>query len=111
MAAKRQPTGDLFSTRWVHVAEEDTADGAVYRPDDEHVPLSRKPRDWLELRKDGSARIFLPGPDDRPVEQRTTWQEAGQLRRTRGAGGADAELQIVDRSPGRLVVKHRSGKT
>ena len=102
MTAKR---GDLFSTRWVHVSEEDTAEGAVYRPDDEHVPLSRKPRDWLELHEDGSATIFVPGPDDRPVEQPTTWQDAAEAKRTRGS--KPAELEIIDRSPKRIVVKRQ----
>jgi hypothetical protein len=102
MTAKRN---DLFSTRWVHVSEEDTADGAVYRPDDEHVPLSRKPREWLELHEDGSGTIFVPGPDDRPVEQPTTWQDAAGTQRTRG--GKPAELEIVDRSPRRIVVRRQ----
>ena len=105
MTAKRR-SGDLFSTRWVHVFEEDTPEGAVYRPDDEHVPLSRKPRGWLEFHEDGSATIFTPGPDDRPVERPTTWQDAGQARRTRAAN--PAELEIVDRSPSRVVVKRQA---
>jgi hypothetical protein len=104
MTSKRAPADPLFTTRWVHVAEEDTAEGAVYRPDDDRVPLSRRPRDWLELRKDGSAKLFVPGPDDRPVEQPGTWQKAGESRRTRGASSG-ANLEIVDRSPSRLVVK------
>ena len=33
MAAKKEPPNDrLFATRWVHVFEEDTADGAVIDP-------------------------------------------------------------------------------
>ena len=104
MSGKRSQSDPLFATRWVHVAEEDTAEGAVYRPDDDRVPLSRRPRELLELRKDGSAKLFVPGPDDRPVEQQATWQEAGEPRRTRGARFG-ANLEIVDRSPSRLVVK------
>ena len=100
MTAKRR-TGELFSTRWVHVFEEDTSEGAVYRPDDEKVPLSRKPRGWLEFHEDGSAT----GPDDRPVERATTGQDAGHPRRTRDAN--PAELEIVDRSPSRVVVKRQ----
>ena len=103
MAAKRSAPDQLFTTRWVHIAEEDTAEGAVDRPDDDRVPLSRRPRDWLELRPDGSATHFVPGPDDRPVEQPTTWQESGTSRKTRS--GTAADLRIVDRSPSRLVVK------
>jgi hypothetical protein len=104
MAGKRSAPDELFATLWVHIAEEDTAEGAVYRPDDDRVPLSRKPRDWLELRPDGSATLFVPGPDDRPVERRTTWQEGGASGRTRGG---KADLEIVDRSPSRIVVRKR----
>ncbi len=102
--ADKPPPDHLFTTRWVHIAEEDTADGAVYRPDDEHVPLSRKPRNWLEFRKDGSAKLFAPGPDDRPVEQATTWRDAGAAQR-RDATPAASELEIVEQSPSRLVIR------
>jgi hypothetical protein len=102
MAGKRSEPDQLFANRWVHIAEQDTAEGAVYVPDDDRVPLSRKPRDWLELRADGSATLFVPGPDDRPVERQATWQEAGGSQRTRGGS---ADLEIVDRSASRLVVK------
>ena len=93
----------LFSTRWVHVAEEDTGEGAVYRPDDDTIPLSRVPRHWLELRADGSARLYAPGPDDRPVERPGTWVEEG----TDASARADADVTIVDKAPDRLVVKLR----
>ncbi|HYN06960.1 MAG TPA: hypothetical protein VES67_06195 [Vicinamibacterales bacterium] len=107
MTAKRAPKDKLFETRWVHVSEQDTPDGAVFRPDDEHVPLSRKPRDWLEVHEDGSATLYTPGPDDRPVERRATWQDVGGGSGTR-RGGGEADVQIVERSPLRLVVKLRT---
>jgi hypothetical protein len=95
----------LFTTRWVHVAEEDTGAGAVYRPDDENIPLSRKPRDWLELHEDGSAELYVPGPDDRPVARSVTWSD-------RSSGGAarqpDADVTILEKSPSRLLVKLRN---
>lgn len=103
MAAKRGHDDRLFTTRWVHVAEEDTGDGAVYRPDDDNIPLSRIPRHWLELREDGSARVFVPGPDDRPVEQPATWKDAGAPSPSRSRKGP--EVTIVHRAPARLVVK------
>jgi len=105
MAAKRGRDDRLFTTRWVHVAEEDTDEGAVYRPDDDDIPLSRIPRHWLELHEDGSARVFAPGPDDRPVEQPATWTEAGAPSKSRSRKGP--EVTIVDRAPARLVVKLR----
>jgi hypothetical protein len=79
-------SGDqLFATRWVHVFEEDTADGDVYRPEDGDIPLSRRPRERIEFAPDGSARVFEGGPDDRLVARQ-------------------AAVRIIDRSPDRLVV-------
>ena len=109
MTAKRAKRDDLVGTRWVHVSEQDTADGAVFLPDDEHVPLSRKPRDWLELHADGVATLYAPGPDDRPVERRATWQDVGVGSATR-RGDDEADVQILNRSPSRLLVKLRSSR-
>jgi hypothetical protein len=96
----------LFATRWVHVFEEDTAQGAVYRPEDGDIPLSRRPRERLELARDGSAKVFTPGPDDRHVAQPATWREDGGAVVIRTHDGG--ERRIVDRSPGRIVVEvHR----
>jgi hypothetical protein len=80
-----QPGDRLAATRWVHVFEEDTADGAVYRPEDADIPLSRRPREQIEFSPDGSARVFEGGPDDRLVARR-------------------AAVRIIEQSPDRLVV-------
>jgi hypothetical protein len=99
-------SGDrLFTTRWVHVFEEDTADGAVYRPEEGDIPLSRRPRERLELGRDGSARLFTGGPDDRMVEHPATWRDHDSPPATRETEGAD--VRIVRRAPDRLVVKIR----
>ena len=95
----------LFAEMWVHVFEEDTAQGAVYRPEDSDIPLSRRPRERLELAKDGSAKTFTAGPDDRPVAQPATWREEEGVVVIRKHDGA--ELRIVDRAPGRLVIQVR----
>jgi hypothetical protein len=89
---------------WVHRFEEDTEAGAVYRPDDSGIPLSRRPRERFALEPGGAARLFLPGPDDRFIEEAATWKDEadGLVIRSRGGG---AELRIVDRSATRLVVK------
>jgi len=94
----------LFATGWVHVFEEDTAEGAVFRPDSADIPLSRRPRERLELHPDGKASLFMQGPDDRYVAEPATWHdEEGTIviRKRKGSG----VLKIVERSPGRLVVK------
>ena len=109
MTAKRAARDPLYGTKWVHVFEEDTAEGSVYRAEDGAIPLSRRPRERLELRPDGSARLFVPGPDDRLVEETATWSDKdGAL--VVGAREGGTEIRVVDRSPERLVVKVRRGK-
>ena len=110
MAAKKKPSSDpLFATRWVHVFEEDTAEGAVYRPEDENIPLSRRPRERLQIRADGSAEILAPGPDDRYVAQPAAWKDEKDGLVIQGRQGGP-ELRIVDRSPDRLVIKTESAR-
>jgi hypothetical protein len=97
----------LFATRWVHVFEEDTADGEVYRPETDDVPLSRRPRRRLSLSPDGSARVLVPGPDDRLVETPATWEAEGVqlVIRPNGDDQRKNVIRIRDRSPTRLVVR------
>jgi hypothetical protein len=103
MPAKRE--GDrLLGTTWVHVFEEDTEEGAVYRPEEDDIPLSRRPRERIELQADGSARVLEPGPNDRFVEQPGTWTEEKGAVVIRKRAGAPS-LRIVRRSPSRLVVR------
>ena len=77
----------LFATGWVHAFEEDTAEGAVYRPRGSKLPLSRRPRERLELDADGTARIFVQGPDDRYIEQPASWHDEDGVRRGSRARG------------------------
>jgi len=91
---------------WVHVFEEDAPDGEVYRPEHDAIPLSRRPRERLQLRPDGSASVFMPGPDDRFIEQQASWEDKGgevviKLRRER------TELLVVEQSASRLVIRRR----
>ena len=95
----------LFSTRWVHVFEEDTPEGAVYRPDSADLPLSRRPREQLELKADGSASVTMPGPDDRPEPIHARWEEQDGEVRVRTTGNTARELRIVSHSADRLVVR------
>jgi hypothetical protein len=94
----------LFATGWVHAFEEDTAEGAVYRPRGSKLPLSRRPRERLELDADGTGRIFVQGPDDRYIEQPASWRDEDGTVVVRAREGG-TELKIVDRSPDRLVVR------
>lgn len=99
--------GALFATPWVHVFEEDSADGEVYRPEGSDIPLSRRPRRRLSFSPDGSARVALPGPDDRPRERPATWQQEGDdvVVRSTSEGGAEQVLHVSLQTPTRLIVK------
>jgi len=94
----------LFTTRWVHVFEEDTPEGAVYRPEDDKIPLSRRPRERLELSADGTAKIITQGPDDRLVAKPATWASGASGARE-AAAASSADVVIVKKSPSRLIVR------
>jgi hypothetical protein len=94
----------LFATGWVHVFEEDTAEGAVFRPEDGVIPLSRRPRERLKLEPDGNASVSLPGEDDRYVEQPAKWRDADGEREIRTADGR-ITIRIIHQSATRLVAK------
>ncbi len=104
MPGKPEADDPLFSTRWVHLFEEDTPGAQVFVPETMDVPLSRRPRERLDFDPGGAATILLPGPDDRPSPSPARWTEdAGDIVvRSSGAGG---ELRIVERTPTRLVVR------
>ena len=99
--ASRDP---LFDTTWIHVFEEDTPAGAVYRPEASSIPLSRRPRERLQLSPDGSAQYLTGGADDRPAGRAARWREEDGVLVVRTD---DVELRIVDRSAERLVVQSR----
>jgi hypothetical protein len=96
---KRQPV-----TTWVHVFEQDTAEGAVYRREDDDIPLSRRPRERIEIGADGSATLLMPGPDDRFIRQRARLTNEGDEVTARDASDA-VRLRIVERSGDRMVVR------
>jgi len=104
MAGKGAQEDQLFATTWVHAFEEDSSEGAVYRPEEDDIPLSRRPRERFQLEPNGLARVLVPGPDDRYVEQPAKWSEdQGQIV-IRPRSGKPA-LRIVARSPSRLIVR------
>lgn len=109
MTRKRAAGDPLFATVWVHVFEEDTAGGAVFRPEGADISLSRRPRERIELRDDGFARLWMPGPDDRFCEQPANWKQEGDAVVLRAGQGA--ELRIVDQSTERLIVDIRRAGT
>lgn len=97
----------ISGIRWVHVFEEDSADGQVYKPDTGPIPLSRRPREALTLHADGSATVEVGGADDRPLARPATWRSTGNqlvVEVPARAGQGSTELHIVRASPDSLVV-------
>jgi hypothetical protein len=94
----------LFATGWVHVFEEDTAEGAVYRPEDGDIPLSRRPRERIAFDPDGRAHLFLQTDDDRYGAQPALWREEGDTIAIRSVDGG-VMFRVVDQSPMRLLLK------
>jgi hypothetical protein len=104
MAKSNGPKRSTPTTTWVHVYEQDTPEGAVYRPEDAAIPLSRRPRERIELGADGQAALLTPGPDDRFIRQPARWSEEGDEVVVRDASNA-VKIRIVERSPDRMVVR------
>ena len=94
MADESARRESLFGTTWIHAFEEDMPGGAVYRPQGSAFALSRRPRERIELDRDGSARLTGGGPDDRLTGTAARWDEEGGV--------------IIEWSPERLVVQKRS---
>ena len=105
MADESARRESLFGT-WIHAFEDDTPRGAVYRSQGSTFALSRRPRERIELSRDGSARLSGGGPDDRLTGTAARWDEEGEVIVVRGEDGA--ELRIVERSPERLIVEKRN---
>jgi hypothetical protein len=95
----------IIGTRWVHVFEEDTQDGAVYRPDTGPIPLSRRPREAMILRADGSATLESGGPDDRPLGRPGRWSATPDGIAVRADGNAGRVLTIVHATADSLTVR------
>ena len=98
----------ILGIRWVHVFEEDTKDGAVYRPETGPIPLSRRPRRALTLHAGGSAIIEEGGPDDRPAGHTARWSDTPTGIRVESAAPGQAaatSLTITDASTTRLIVR------
>jgi hypothetical protein len=97
----------LLGQRWVHRFEEDTATGAVYRPDDDSTPLSRRPREVLEFEADGTARFIVTDAADRPAARQARWHEerGAVIVDVPGGKGREAQrLTIHVLSKDRIVV-------
>jgi hypothetical protein len=101
-------THPVFHSRWIHAFEEDSAEGDVYRPETEAIPLSRRPRQRLELAPDGSAQVWIPGSDDRPRAGQARWHSEGEeivVNVAADGGRPEQVLRVSIQSATRLVVR------
>ena len=89
---------------WVHVVEEDTAEGRVFKPEESDIPLSRRPRERFELGPGGAAALMTPGPNDRYIRHPARWAEEGGVIVIRDAGGS-VRYRIIEQSADRLLVR------
>jgi hypothetical protein len=89
---------------WVHVFEDDSAAGAVFKPENADIPLSRRPRERVEFRGGGAATIWKGGPDDRPAPIAARWTQEDEALVVRDSGGS-VRLRVIEQSPDRLLVK------
>ena len=103
MADASAQLDSLFGTTWVHAFEEDTQRGAVFRPREGALGLSRRPRERIELSRDGTARVVVGGPDDRLEEAAARWHEEGGTVLIRAHNGT--QLRILEWSAERVVVQ------
>ena len=105
-----QPVGvdAVVGIVWVHVFEQDTPEGSVFRPEDSDIPLSRRPRVRFELLPGGKAAWITSGPDDRPVRHPARWSEEKDEVVLRDASGA-LRARILTRERDRLVVRMQGG--
>jgi hypothetical protein len=87
----------------VHVFEEDTQAGAVYRPEESDIPLSRRPRTVIELDRGGLARVYTGGPDDRRIASSARWRVSGGAIAIDRPGAAP--LRVSSWAEDRLLVE------
>ena len=101
----------LVNTRWVHVDGDDAAHGPIYRDAEGDVPLSRRPKEFLEFGDDGTVKRFASGADDRAHEvDRTTWSDDDGHVTFRFAAGDTkraTEYRVVEQSPDRIIVERK----
>ena len=88
---------------WVHVIEQDTPDGLVFRPAESDIPLSRRPRAAFELRTDGSALLTAGGPADGPRTRPGSWTHAAGTVLVHEDDGR-VRWRIVEATADQLVV-------
>jgi hypothetical protein len=98
---------------WVHSHEEDTADQAVYRPENFAFPPSRG-RGGFDLNPDGTMVQFGPGATDRTTTRSGQWEVRDDGRLVLYPEGSDTPsrvMKITSLSADKLVLKKGSDPT
>jgi hypothetical protein len=93
--------------RWLHSREEDTESEKVFRPADYDFPLTRRPRESLDLKSDGSVSRGTAAPSDSLEQHHGKWtldDDELTLYPESGRGAAE-KLRIASISADRLVIK------
>ena len=114
-ASSSEPVVDpsaIYGIRWVHVFEEDTAEGQVYKPESGPIPLSRRPREALTLHA-GRLGVGRGGRRRRPpvLAPRRLALDRGRTGRGRAGGRRQGLYRTAHppASPDRLVVAPSRG--
>ena len=98
---------DVLPGRWIHSWEEDAGGNQVYRPEGYDFPLSRRPRESVELRPDGTLILGEPSASDSLREAQGRWEIAeGDILLFYSGSGTEPEkkMRIKSASDDRLVV-------
>jgi hypothetical protein len=95
-----------ISGRWVHEFERDSGSLRFFVREGAPLARSRRPREIVEIRDDGTVSRLKPGPADARLREEGTWEARGDgtvVLRLPGAAGAEtfelagataAELQL-----------------
>ncbi|MEP6732508.1 MAG: hypothetical protein ABJE10_17820 [bacterium] len=101
----------LVETRWVHVDGDDADHDAVFHDATGDVPLSRRPKEFLEFSDDGTVRKLATGADDRAHEvDRAIWrvEDGTVVFRFADAEAKGAnDYRVVEQGAGRLVIRRQ----
>jgi len=92
----------------MHSSEEDTENEMVLRPADYDFPLTRRPRESLQLRPDGTLIKGSASPSDSVQEHKGTWrlEDDDELALyTSGEARPSQKLKIASIHDDRLVLK------
>ncbi len=91
---------------WVHSSEEDTPDETVFRPADYDFPLTRRPRETIELKADGKLVKGVATASDSVEEAQGNWELADNNKiafNTESEPHQTLEIALINKD--KLVIK------